>query len=151
MDQPVTFSARVELLHALARSRSATVGDLHRLALTQNLGRNYCRIVFRHPFNLCALGAELRLRRLRECSMDRGDLLWTQTGGDGDRHRRRRSHRKASVVERSDVGDRRCRVYLNLLFQGAVPHDHLGCRCHWLGRRKIVERKVRCGVIEYGR
>src|ERR1700720_957028 len=62
MDQPVAISARVKLLHAAARSRSAAAGDLHRLALAPNLGRHCRRRIFCNSIDLCALDAELYLR-----------------------------------------------------------------------------------------
>src|SRR5437016_1182497 len=140
MDQPIAISARLELLHVAARPGGATTRDLHRLAPAQNPRRRRGWRAFRDSVNFCALDAELHLRCVWKFALDRGDFLWTQTGGDRNRARRGHSHRSKSAQERSHVDARRARVCRDLFFESAVSRDRARGGRDRIPRRRILEK-----------
>ena len=139
MDQPVAFFTCTELLHAAARSGSATACHLHRLAAAQNVGRYRRRRILCHSIDFYSVGPEFCLRGLWKSAVDRRHFLWTQTGGDGDRRRRRDSHRAKSTEKRSDVDARRARFCRDLLFQNAISVDYFERRSDRTDRRSFLE------------
>src|SRR5204862_5590634 len=142
MDQPVTFLACTELLHASSWSRSSTAGRLHRLAFAQDLGRHSRGITFRDPFDLCPLGAELHLRRFRQHSVDRGYLLRIETSRHGYCGRGRHSYRTQSTPKRNHVDARCSSVHRDFRFSYSVSIHYPECRCNWTIRRPILEKQV---------
>src|SRR6266853_4836712 len=124
LDRQCQVSARAKFLHVAARPGSATACHLHRLAPAQDARRRLCRRSLCYSINLFSLGAQLRLCRVWKHSMDRGDLLRTETGGPC--HCRRGGHPdwKQGAQERGHVVARLGCICRNLFFSRAISFNH---------------------------
>ena len=71
-----------------------------------------------------SFGRQLRLCRVRQHSVDRGDLLWTETGRARNCCRGCHSHWKQSPQERGHVVARVGRICRNLFFPRPISFDH---------------------------
>src|ERR1700736_4629447 len=123
MDQSVALFARIELLHAPARSGSAATRDLHWLASAQDLGRNRRGLLLCSSLDLRALDTELHLCGVWKFAGDRRHFFPLKTGGDGDRSRRGDSHWPQGTQERSYVDAGCARFRGDLFSQSAISRD----------------------------
>ena len=125
MDFRETVFARPELLHDLARPRSATTGDLHRLVDAQNLGRGDCGCLVCAALAAAVDRLVLDLRQLGQLALDGGFVLRHQTCGGGHRCASGASHWLARTQKQSFVGHCSCFICGNFCVRCCVSVHRL--------------------------
>jgi hypothetical protein len=104
MNQRGAIPSCTQLLHAPARPRGLTIGDLCRLAAAQDLGRHCGRGFLCYSVDLYPLDAQLHLRGVWQPALVRRDLLRFKAGRSGNRRGGGHSYREPSIEKQGDVG-----------------------------------------------
>src|ERR1700693_2102441 len=144
MDQRGAIPSCTQVLHAPARPRGSTIGDLCRLAPARDLGWHGGRGFLCYPVNLYPLDAQLHLRGVWQPALDCRDLLRSKASRAGDRCCGGHPHRQPSIEKRSDVDAGGRSLYSHLFFPRSISVNHCQCCPHWIFWRQVGARQISC-------
>ena len=140
------FLPRAQLLHVAARPGGASAQDLHGLADASLARGHYGRRAFSYPRHRQHHGAELHLRRVRQCAGRGGAVFRAQGRGAGNRAARRVSRRQPRPQRLADADAGAGRFYRHLLFGCSLSADCAGSR-----RDRLLCRACRLDRFSDGR